>query len=70
MAARIRAVNFEGVRIIECRIVDICGDVPQYNLVAFADLLPVEFRVACCGATHMDDRRLPANDFLDKIGNQ
>ena len=51
-------------------LVAVRGNVPQRHLVAFADGLAAQSDIFSSSATHINDRRLEADQFIDGIGHQ
>ena len=71
MPPRIRAIDYDRVRIVaEHALVAVRRDVPERELVARLDLLPHQLRVGGRRPPHMRERRLPAQDLADRIGDK
>ena len=51
-------------------LVAVAGDVPHHHLVALADGLAVHLDVLGCPASHVRERRLPADDLRHRIRKQ
>ena len=67
---QIVAVNIEFIGAIEEALVAVARHIPHHHLVALANGLAAQFRIAQRAAAHMRQRRLPANGLLDHIRDQ
>src|SRR3546814_8088913 len=70
MAPRIGPIDDDPVGILEHGLVAIGREIPQRQLVALADFLPLDLIILRRGAAHMRERSLPADDLLRRIGDQ
>ena len=70
MVAGVLAVDDEGVWILNDLLIPIAGDIPHQHLVPGADALAAELRIHGGDAAHVGQRRLPANDLRDHVGDQ